>query len=250
MSSYHDVQQVCLNGHQITANYNSSPEFRKSFCAECGERTIHQCPNCNRPIKGEYHVDGVFAIITTEVPTHCEHCGQPFPWHRKKAAIRETVKSQSPLDKLGLVEVICNRFHLVARQLHARHSDRETLHIADEYDVQDLLHALLRIHFDDIRPEEWTPSYAGSCSRVDFLLKQEQIVVEVKKTRNNLKARDIGEQLIVDIQKYRRHPDCKILVCFVYDPEGLVSNPKGLEHDLNSEDSDFLVRVLIVPRGH
>lgn len=250
MADYHDIQQVCLNGHQITANYNSNPRFRKGFCPECGERTIHQCPNCNHPICGEYHVEGVFAIMSTPVPTHCENCGEPFPWQAKKAAIKVATSSQSPLDRLGLVEVICNRFHLVARQLNSRHSDRETLHIADEYDVQDLLHALLRIHFDDIRPEEWTPSYAGSCSRVDFLLKQEQIIVEVKKTRASLKAREIGEQLIVDIQKYRRHLDCKVLVCFVYDPEGYVSNPKGLEHDLNSEDSDFLVRVLIVPRGH
>jgi hypothetical protein len=33
--------------------------------------------------------------------------------------------------------------------------------LKDEYDVQDLLYALLRIFFDDVRPEEWTPSFAG-----------------------------------------------------------------------------------------
>jgi hypothetical protein len=52
--------------------------------------------------------------------------------------------------------------HLVARQLRKRHRDRATLIIADEYDVQDLLHALLRLEFDDVRPEENTPSYAGA----------------------------------------------------------------------------------------
>ena len=248
--SYYDIQQVCLNGHQITANYNSSPEFRKSYCSECGEATIHQCPNCSKPIKGEYHVEGVFAVMTTEVPTHCEHCGKPFPWTSKKKEIIKATKKDDQLAKLGLVELICNRFHLVAHQLHNRYSDRETLHIHDEYDVQDLMHALLRIHFDDIRPEEWTPSYAGGCSRVDFLLKQEQIVIEIKKTRNTLKAKDVGEQLLVDIQRYKKHPDCKILMCFVYDPEGWVSNPRGLESDLNEEQSDFLVRTHIVPKGH
>ncbi len=59
-------------------------------------------------------------------------------------------------------------FHLVANQLKTRHSNRESLVISDEYDVQDLLHALLHIYFDDIRPEEWTPNYAGGSSRVDF----------------------------------------------------------------------------------
>ena len=57
---------------------------------------------------------------------------------------------------------ICTRFHLVARQLRKRHDDRSTLDISDEYDVQDLLHSLLCLFFDDIRSEEGTPSYAGS----------------------------------------------------------------------------------------
>nr|GFC70330.1 hypothetical protein [Tanacetum cinerariifolium] len=85
----------------------------------------------------------------------------------------------------------------------------------------------------DVRAEEWTPSYAGGSSRVDFLLKKERIIIEIKKTRPTLKAKHIGEQLIVDSQRYRAHPDCGRLLCFVYDPEGWVANPAGLENDLN-----------------
>ncbi len=69
------------------------------------------------------------------------------------------------------IQLLSERFHLVARQMRDRHNERETLDIEDEYDVQDLFHSMLTIFFDDIRNEEWTPSYAGSCSRVDFLLK-------------------------------------------------------------------------------
>jgi hypothetical protein len=115
--------------------------------------------------------------------------------------------------------------------------------------VQDLLHALLLIDFDDIRPEEWTPSYAGSSSRMDFLLKNEQIVIEAKKTRKGLGAKEVGEQLIVDIQKYQAHPDCKTLICFVYDPEGRIPNPKGIENDLNCTEDDLTVKVIITPTG-
>lgn len=64
-------------------------------------------------------------------------------------------------DALGKIELIASRFHTVARQLRQRHSNRTTLTISDEYDVQDLFHALLRLFFDDIREEEWTPGYAG-----------------------------------------------------------------------------------------
>ena len=248
---HHDIQQVCLNGHQITDNYNRSPEFRKNFCPTCGEKTIHQCPECNHPIKGDYHVDGVIAIgHSTPVPTHCENCGKPYPWTIKKKEIANQATGKTEVDSFKLVEQICSRFHLIARQLKTRYSDRETLVIEDEYDTQDLLHALLHIYFDDIRPEEWSPSYAGGCSRVDFLLKEEKIIIEVKKTRKTLKAKDVGEQLIIDIEKYRSHPDCRKLFCFVYDPDGWISNPRGLENDLEKKEEHFEVKVLIVPKGH
>jgi hypothetical protein len=153
-----------------------------------------------------------------------------------------------PRSSLLSIERICNRFHLVARQLQSRHNNRYTISVEDEYDVQDLFHALLTLEFDDIRPEEWTPSYAGSASRTDFLLKQEQIVIEIKKTRKDLGARQIGEQLIIDIKRYRSHPDCKSLICFVYDPEGRIANPRGIENDLTGEHEGVHVKVIIAPR--
>ncbi len=248
---YHDIQQVCLNGHQITDRFNQSPQFRKNFCNQCGEKTIHKCPECDHPIKGNYHVDGVIAIgHSTAVPTHCENCGKPYPWTAKKEQISSASSNPSEQNAMSLVEQICSRFHLIARQLRARYSDRETLIIEDEYDTQDLLHSLLHIYFDDIRPEEWTPSYAGGCSRVDFLLKEEAIIIEVKKTRKTLKAKQVGDELLIDIQRYKKHPDCKKLVCFVYDPEGWISNPRGLENDLNHDENDFKVKVFIIPKGY
>ena len=154
---------------------------------------------------------------------------------------------QAP-DRLSLIEKLCLRFHAAARQLQARHANRTTITIEDEYDTQDLLHAILRLHFDDIREEEWTPSYAGASSRVDFLLKAEQIVIEVKKTRASMTAKKLGEELIIDRARYDKHPDCKVLVCFVYDPEGRIGNPIGIERDLESHEGKLKVRVIIAPK--
>ena len=158
---------------------------------------------------------------------------------------KNVIKKQEPL---RIIENICYKFHNVARQLQSRHSDRATLEIEDEYDVQDLLHALLKLHFDDIREEEYTPSYAASSSRVDFLLKDENIIIEVKKTRKSLKAKDVGDQLIIDKAHYTAHPNCKSLICFVYDPEGRISNPVGLERDLEKNNNGLNVKVIIAPK--
>lgn len=153
------------------------------------------------------------------------------------------------IDTLSVLERIFSNFRQVATQLRNRHNSRSTLEVRDEYDVQDLLHAVLKLFFNDIRPEEGTPSYAGSASRMDFLLKEEKVVIEVKKTSDNLGDKKIGEQLIEDVAKYQEHPDCKSLFCFVYDPEGRIGNPIGLENDLGRlSTDDFSVRVFIFPK--
>lgn len=146
----------------------------------------------------------------------------------------------------GPLVQICKGFHRMARQLRDRHSNRPTLEVNDEYDVQDLLHAVLRMHFEDVRPEEYTPSYAGGNSRVDFLLKRERVVIEVKKTRSGLTDKTLGEQLIIDIARYQTHPDCDLLICFVYDPEGRIGNPRGLESDLSKLGNEKLEIVVFI----
>lgn len=162
--------------------------------------------------------------------------------------IQTTSEPVSP-NKIACIDRICDRFHLVVRQLRSRHDNRTSLDVEDEYDVQDLLHCLLHLEFEDIRAEEWTPSYAGASSRVDFLLKNESIVIEVKKTRKSLGARELGEQLLIDIGRYQAHPDCKTLVCFVYDPEARIANPRGIEADLTKKTNELDVYVFIRPKG-
>ncbi|MEK7724547.1 MAG: hypothetical protein AAB336_09385 [Acidobacteriota bacterium] len=152
-------------------------------------------------------------------------------------------------DYIYSLRLLSQRFNRIVRQLRVRYNNRETLKITDEYDVQDLYHTLLHLYFDDIRKEEWTPSYAGKSARVDFLLKNEKTVVEIKKTRDKLEEKEVGEQLILDIKKYETHPDCKTLFCFVYDPECRIGNPAGLENDLSKKHGELEVVVIIEPKN-
>jgi len=142
------------------------------------------------------------------------------------------------------IERIFTRFKEVAVQLTRRYSKRNTIEIKDEYDVQDLLHALLKLYFDDVRPEEWTPSYAGGAVRTDFLIPEIKTIIEVKKTRESMTDKAVGEQLIIDIEKYQNHPDCDKIYCFVYDPDRKLKNPAAIKKDLE-EKHQGLVRVFI-----
>ena len=147
-----------------------------------------------------------------------------------------------------VVVILAERLHTVVRQLRERRESRPTLDVNDEYDVQGLFHTLLTIYFDDIRKEEWAPTYAGGASRMDFLLPEIETVVEIKMTRPSLSTRQLGEQLIIDIARYQKHPACRTLYCIVYDPEGRISNPRGVENDLKRDDDVMAVRIMIVPK--
>ena len=153
---------------------------------------------------------------------------------------------ESPLDR---IEHLCNRFHTVACQLRRRHENRATIDIKDEYDVQDLFHCLLKIDFDDVRPEIWTPEYAGSASRMDFVLPKEKIVIEAKMLRESLTKKKLGEDLLVDIAKYKKFPYCKVIICFIYDPKNMIDNPRGFEADLNTDTSEIRILSFIRPTG-
>jgi hypothetical protein len=125
-----------------------------------------------------------------------------------------------------------------------------SLSFSTEYDVQDLLHALLRPWIRDIRPEEFTPSYAGSSTRMDFLLPQHRLVIELKFVRDRSHASKIGNELIIDIDHYGRHPDCETVWCVVYDPEHLLLNGEGLVRDLEgprlAKDRTLSVHLLVL----
>jgi len=151
--------------------------------------------------------------------------------------------SSSVLDILRIIE----RFDMIVKQLRPRHNSRETLNVSDEYDVQDLSHALLKLYFDDIRPEEWTPSYAGKSSRIDFFLPDLELAIETKMTREGLSDKEVGEQLVIDKEYYRKRADVKRLICFVYDPNGRIKNPRGFEKDL-SQDGPLKTDVYVRPK--
>jgi hypothetical protein len=154
----------------------------------------------------------------------------------------------SLLDSVHTVTTIGQRFLDVSRQLERRHDNRPTIKITDEYDSQDLFHGLLRVFFDDIRREEWTPSYAGGASRMDFLIPRYKLAIELKFSRNSMTTKKLGEELIVDIAKYQSHADVRHLVCLVFDQTGQLQNPRGIERDLSVPKEGLGVTVQIYDR--
>jgi hypothetical protein len=131
----------------------------------------------------------------------------------------------------------------VVRQLRVRKGDRPPFRVEDESDLEDLLRALLPLHFDDIRPEARTPRYAPG-TRTDFLLAAEGTAVTAKYARPAVREPQLADQLREDAD-YWRQRRCRTLVGFVYDPEGLLREPPVLETAWSVREEEFEARCVI-----
>jgi hypothetical protein len=168
-----------------------------------------------------------------------------------KAADEASLAPPKP-PEIGAVEKVLHlikRFSRAVSHLKERRAGREPLIIKDEYDVQYLLLPLLAVYFDDVRPEDPVPNVAGQNSRIDFVLPDEKIAVEVKMARENHRDKEIGNELIQDIARYqKRGEDVSALIAFVYDPDGSLKNPDGLEKDLSKRHNNLDVKVVVRPQ--
>lgn len=164
------------------------------------------------------------------------------------STLTTSTDEESEADTIGRLRKICSAFHRVTRQLRQRRDERPTLEVEDERDVLDLLHTLLCIEYDNIEPEEWTPTYANGSTRTDLWLKNEGVVIIAKKTKQGIGVKALTHQVSVDFEQYGTHPKCKLMFCFIYDPEGRIGHPKGLEADLTLNYNGRRVEALVSPK--
>ena len=111
---------------------------------------------------------------------------QPFTPAPSQATAPAKVQEES--GTLEMLRRVCARFHLVARQLRLRKEYRPTLEINDEYDLQDLGRAL-RLQFDEVGTDDWSPPYANGTQRTSYLLDWGRQWWSSNKPRSGLSSR-------------------------------------------------------------
>jgi len=233
----YDVMQVCRNGHVITDLLNSCPERGLLHCERCGAPTLDHCLTCGQKIRGAIYVPGLIPAGSSSPPGYCAVCGAAFPWTNG----RRRLPASNPRAAL---EAMLRRLPLVIRQLRWRQGDRPPFRVEEERDLEDLLRALLPLHFDDIRPVARTPRYATG-RRTDLLLEPQGIAITVKLVAPDVREQTIGEQLQEDAAYHREQGHCASLLGFVYDPDGLLREASVLERAWSSRENDFDVWCVV-----
>jgi hypothetical protein len=234
-----DVMQVCGSGHVITDLLSSHPELARSHCDRCGAATFSRCPVCGRELPGAVPVPGLRPIGERRAPEHCPSCGAAFPWAERPAP---------PLvaEDLHRLMQMVRRLPLAARQLRDRHEGRSTLIVQDIFDLQDLLRCVLHLHFDNVRQQSRTPSYA-SHTRTDFEVGDVgRIALTVKLVTADVAEHQLMAQLEEDAAHYERQGRPPCLLCVLYDPGQLLPRPEQLEAAWQRRCGAVDVRCVVV----
>jgi hypothetical protein len=232
-----DVMQVCRNGHVITERLRSDPESGRTHCDRCGAVTLDHCLTCGQELAGAGRVHDLVTIGTVPAPRYCPTCGAAFPWVRRPRPAPEP---------LGQLDHLLRRLPLVIRQLRWRQGERPAFRVEDQRDLEDLVRALLPVYFEEVRPESRTPRYSAG-TRADFVLAREKIAVTLKFVRAGVSEQQLAEQWREDIAYYRQRGGCRVIIGFVYDPEGLTAAQQPVLDNMGAElREEMEVRWVVV----
>lgn len=95
----------------------------------------------------------------------------------------------SQQSSLSLVRQVLGRFDKAARALGNRsRPGKLPFTIADEYDVQDLLYAILKPLVPDLTTEDPVPKCAGDAGRIDLTSRSLGLAIEVKFAKDKARA--------------------------------------------------------------
>lgn len=169
----------------------------------------------------------------------------------KQAVIKTTYNNLSARDLI--IEILENFENAVKKITDSSlrygkdKQKRELISINDEYDIQDLLYFSLKSVFPEIKYEDDTSNYGGSAKRLDFYLKDEGIIIEVKHI-DKADDKKYTKQMKEDLQSYHVVNVLIEIIFFIYAPNAIqdINNFNELEGAQTIQGKTFNVKVIVV----
>lgn len=154
------------------------------------------------------------------------------------------------LEAEDLIRCILNNFSNSIQKIKVRRKDHPPYTIEDEYDVQDILYVIIKSIFPNLRDEDAIAKVGAKSTKIDLILRDEQIMIEVKMVKMSDKNEvNFIEQLKIDIESYHQCKWLNKLFCFVYDPYRKTKDIANF-HDLNGmrnkNGHEFDVEIIVV----
>lgn len=126
---------------------------------------------------------------------------------------------------------------------------KSIIKIEDEYDVQDILYVVLKSVFPTMKYENPLAKHGGTSTRLDFVLMEEGIIIEVKQiTVKEKNDKKFINQMKIDLESYHVLDYLQTIIFFIYAPNAIqdIDNFKELEGERSIKGKSFDVKVIVV----
>lgn len=161
---------------------------------------------------------------------------------RQVSDLRESVsayrdfeeKHTSPTHTSSVATVvqILERFNHAVNRLSRRKRNKERLFtIHDEYDLQDLLYAMMKPLIPDLKDEVPIEGVASD-GRLDLASQDLKLIVELKRTRSAEHGKTVLAECRDRLVKYAAWPFLEKMVFFIFDPDNHIDDPDIVEAQL------------------
>jgi hypothetical protein len=143
--------------------------------------------------------------------------------------LASTLAAKAPSANVATLLQVCARLQQAAKPLEHRRQGKTQFTISDEYDVQDLLHSLVRAYFKFVVSEEPIKKLANAkATRADFSVEALGTIVEVKYVHGPNDQARIVQELGEDLLFYEQWEHLKVLIYVVYNASDL-RDPEALD---------------------
>jgi len=161
----------------------------------------------------------------------------------------EVQPTETPTPSITTIEQVCRRLPKAARVLNPRsRKGKAPFEIKDEYDVQDLLSAILRSLLKYSVQEDPLPKVANAkAGRADLSIEELGTLIEIKYVHNSGDQKRILEEYSQDLVLYAEWPHLKTLIYLIYNSADL-HDPEAFEKlssPLEINGKKFDVRIVL-----
>lgn len=135
----------------------------------------------------------------------------------------------APEPEVGLILRLCERLPAAARILANRRKGKKPFTIKDEYDVQDLLHSILRAYLKySVQEEPLAKIGAAQSGRADIAIEELRTIIEVKFARGPSDQQKFVTEYSNDLLLYTKWPHLENFVYMIYNSQDL-KDPEALD---------------------
>lgn len=145
----------------------------------------------------------------------------------KETALLSQLDDASDLIKIEekvLADGVLNLVFEYLRDAISRFEEKSSQKFASELELQNFIYAVLRSIFSSIEREDTSRKMCGKSTKPDFILKNHNVVIEVKYVRDKEHSKKVADEITVDVRRYLDMVKGAALIAYIYDPNNFIDN--------------------------